>query len=103
VECTDRGKSKHVEKRVPLPLHPSEIAHGLGWDRTLTFAVRGGRLTACVVAWFYLKLSFFLLNIKSSVHTSQRTQHVHYKDQSVLLFRETIFVYFEDHYKHINA
>jgi hypothetical protein len=39
------------EKRVPVPLCPPQIPHGLTRDRILASAVRGRRLTAWAMAW----------------------------------------------------
>ena len=43
----DRGERMYFgEKPVPLPLCPSQIPHGLMWDRSRTSGVRGRLLTA---------------------------------------------------------
>jgi hypothetical protein len=49
------GKTEVLgEKRVTVPLGPSQISHELTWDRTRTSVVRGRRLTAwaMVLPWF---------------------------------------------------
>jgi hypothetical protein len=48
---TDRGKPKNSwEKRVPLPLCPPHIPHGLTKAQTRASAVKGRRLTASAMA-----------------------------------------------------
>jgi len=43
-----------------------------------------------------------VIKYEFSSYLAENTTHVRYKDQSVMLFREIICVYCEDHNKHIN-
>jgi len=38
------------EKPVTMPLCPTQMSHGLAWDRTRVTAVEGKQLTACAMA-----------------------------------------------------
>jgi hypothetical protein len=61
--------------------------------------------SVCVASWMCnpLKTEFLLNNIQDSVRTSQETHYVFATETSrLMLFRETVAVYCENHMEHTN-
>lgn len=81
-EYTDRVKGSVQDQTVSVPNCPTEIPHGISWDRSRTFIVRGLRLTSWAMARHWILWKCLLQEDWRNVHLYSHST-TNEKDQSL--------------------